>query len=378
MSEVWSELKRRNIFRVAVAYVVLGWVLLQAVGLIAPGLGLPAWTFPLIFLFLIVGFPVALFFAWAFELTPEGLKRTGQVDAQSSVASHTGRKLDFLIIGVLSMALLFFIVDRLFIPAPVETRAPQEVVRSSIAVLPFVNMSSDPEQEYFSDGISEEILNVLAQIPDLHVTSRSSAFQFRGKDIHIPTVAEQLGVANILEGSVRKSGTRIKITAQLIDASTDRHLWSDTYERELIDIFTIQEEISKSIVDALHVHLGLEAPTMPKAREVDVEAYRLYLLGRHNFEQRTKDTLYKAIDFFDQAIAIDPDYAPAYSGKADAYMLLDGYGDLSQVEAAFLAEPLIEKALELEPGLAEAHVSNGFFLQESQQIEASCSHLIVP
>ena len=243
MGQIFRELKRRNIIRVAAAYVVLGWVLLQATGLIAPGLGLPAWTFPLIFLLLMIGFPVALLFAWAFELTPDGLKRTRDVDPQASVTAQTGRKFDFVIIGVLSVALLFLIVDRLFM-APTDTPgAPQEVVRSSIAVLPFVNMSNDPDQVYFSDGISEEILNVLAQIPDLHVTSRSSAFQFRGNDINIPDVAQQLGVANILEGSVRKSGTRIRITAQLIDAATDSHLWTHTYDRELDDVFAIQDEI---------------------------------------------------------------------------------------------------------------------------------------
>lgn len=371
MGEIFRELRRRNIFRVAAAYVVLGWMILQVTGLVVPGFDMPDWTFPFVSFVLIIGFPLVLIFAWAFELTPDGLKRTTEVDPKHSLASHTGRKLDFIIIGVLSLALLLLVIDRLFLPPAVETISPPGTAASSIAVLPFVNMSSDPEQVYFSDGISEEILNVLSQIPGLHVTSRSSAFQFRGDDIHIPTVAQQLGVANILEGSVRKSGTRIRITAQLIDASTDRHLWSQTYDRELTDVFAIQDEISEAIVIALHVHLGLETPSLPAVRETDAEAYRLYLLGRHNFEQRTKETLYKAIDLFDQAIAIDQDYARAYSGMADAYMLLDGYGDLSSSEATAFAEPLIERALQLDPGLAEAHTSKGLLLQRKQQIEAS-------
>lgn len=373
MGEIWSELRRRNIFRVAAAYVVLGWVLLQVASIVAPALSLPGWAVSFVLFILIIGFPLALFLAWAFELTPDGLRRTVEVDPQHSVAAHTGRKLDFGIIGVLSLGILFLLIDRLFIPPATNSVTQQEVVRSSIAVLPFVNMSSDPEQEYFSDGISEEILNVLAQIPDLHVTSRSSAFQFRGNDIHIPTVASKLGVANILEGSVRKSGTRIKITAQLIEATTDRHLWSDTYERELTDIFAIQEEISQAIVDALHVHLGLEQPTLLQVPETDVEAYRLYLLGRHNFEQRKKETLYKAVGFFEQAIAIDPDYAPSWTGKADAWLLLleSQYGDLSQAESNALAKPLIERALQLDPGLADAHASQGLLLQNLQQFELS-------
>lgn len=373
MGEIWSELRRRNIFRVAAAYVVLGWVLLQVASIVAPALSLPGWAVSFVLFILIIGFPLALLLAWAFELTPDGLRRTVEVDPQHSVAAHTGRKLDFVIIGVLSLGILFLLIDRLFIPPATKPVTQQEVVRSSIAVLPFVNMSSDPEQEYFSDGISEEILNVLAQIPDLHVTSRSSAFQFRGNDIHIPTVASKLGVANILEGSVRKSGTRIKITAQLIEATTDRHLWSDTYERELTNIFAIQEEISQAIVDALHVHLDLEQPTLLQVPETDVEAYRLYLLGRHNFEQRKKETLYKAVGFFEQAIAIDPDYAPSWVGKADAWMLLldSQYGDLSQAESNALAKPLIERALQLDPGLADAHASQGLLLQNSQQFELS-------
>lgn len=371
MGEVFQELRRRNIFRVAVAYAALSWVILQVAGLIAPALGLPDWSFSLVLFILVIGFPLALIFSWAFELTPEGLKRTADIHPEHSVAPHTGRKLDFVIIGVLSAALLLLVIDRLFLSPAMETVAPSDAAATSIAVLPFVNMSDDPSKAYFSDGIAEEILNVLAKVPGLHVTSRSSAFQYRGNDIHIPTVASQLGVANILEGSVRRSGTRIRITAQLIDALNDRHLWSETYDRELTDIFAIQDEISAAIVDALRGHLGLEAPSVAAVRETDVEAYRLYLLGRHNFEQRTVATITRALELFNQAIAVDPDYAPAYSGKADAYVLLNQYGDLGLEEATALAKPSADRALELDPGLAEAHVSRAMLLYNSQQIEAS-------
>lgn len=373
MNKFWSELKRRNVVKVGLVYILASWVILQVTSILAPALMLPDWTLTLVTLLLIVGFVPAAILAWAYELTPEGLKREGGGDDQASRSPAPGRQLDYAIIGILCLGIVFLLLDRFILSPAGDPEDPSQVMQSSIAVLPFVNMSNDPDQVYFSDGISEEILNVLAQIPDLHVTSRSSAFQFRGNDIHIPSVAQKLGVANILEGSVRKSGTRIRITAQLIDATSDRHLWSETFERELVDVFAIQDEISKAIVDALYVHLGLERPILAQTYETDVEAYRLYLLGRHNFEQRTSDSLYSALDYFDQAIAIDASYAPAYSGKADVYGLLDQsqYGTLSRTESIALSQPLMEKALALDPDLAEAHASRGLLLQHSHQFEAS-------
>ena len=230
MASVWGELKRRNVVRVAIAYVIVGWLVLQATSVLVPLLALPESVGRLVFLFLIIGFPLALFFAWAFELTPEGIKREKDVDRTESVTHVTGRKLDFTIIGVLAIALMFFAVDK-FVLAPVTTAtvtSPQEVIatesRVSIAVLPFVNMSSDSEQEYFSDGLSEELLNLLAKIPGLKVIARTSSFAFKGKNEDLRVIGAALGATTVLEGSVRKSGERVRITAQLIDVADGTHL----------------------------------------------------------------------------------------------------------------------------------------------------------
>lgn len=364
MGEVFQELKRRNIFRVAVAYVMLSWVLLQAVGLIAPGIGLPDWTFPLVFLFLIIGFPVALIFAWAFELTTEGLKRTTEVHPENSLTSNTGRKLDFIIIGFLSVALLFFVVDRLFVPSvtrppttPDETAVDTAGSWSSIAVMPFVNMSSDADQEYFSDGISEELLNVLGKAKGLRVAARTSSFSFKDKDTTIPKIGSLLNVETVLEGSVRKSGTKLRITAQLIEVATGYHIWSETYNRETRDIFQIQDEIANSIVSAMSTHLpGLEETTEPK-HQPTLEAYNYYLAGRQLLEQR--QSISKSITLFDQAIAADPLFASAYASKAEAVILSIPGSAVPNTEEEVQILSLADTALKLDPDLAEAYAARG-------------------
>ena len=241
---LFAELKRRNVFRVGLAYVVLSWLLLQVGDTLAPALHLPEWINSALAFFLILGFPLAIFFAWAFELTPDGLKLEKNVDRDASITPVTGRKLDRTIIAILVVALGYFVWQSQKAPTVdeiVETVAGQE----SIAVLPFENMSSDDEQEYFSDGLTEELLNLLAKIPELKVTSRTSAFFYKGKDIKLSEVGRELDVDHILEGSVRKSGKKIRITAQLIEVENDTHLWSDTWDRDLDDVFVIQDEIAK-------------------------------------------------------------------------------------------------------------------------------------
>ena len=284
MGNLFSELKRRNVVRVAVAYLVIGWVLAQIAELVLPTFGAPEWVLKtLIFLF-ILGLPVALFFSWAYELTAQGVKKTAEVDDDDSITHSTGRKLDFVIIGALVLALGYFAWDK-FGGEPAET-GESEGLRS-IAVLPFVNMSADPEQEYFSDGISEELLNVLAKVPGLRVAARTSSFQFKGENRDVAEIARQLRVAHVIEGSVRKSGTRLRITAQLIDAEEGFHIWSETYDRELDDIFAIQDEIAHAIVEALVERLGLTAPVVPKVQAAaSTEAYEAYLLGIHEMEKR--------------------------------------------------------------------------------------------
>ena len=257
---LFNELKRRNVFRVGFAYIVMAWLVLQVADVILNNIIAPGWVFHVLLLFLAIGFPFAVFFAWAFELTPEGLKKEKDVDRSKSITRVTGRKLDYGVIAVLVLALAYFTFDKFvldpsrdaeLVQATTEAVAEQatesgkaEITDKSIAVLPFVNMSNDPDQEYFSDGISEELLNVLAQFPGLKVAARTSAFQFKGQNRDIVGIAKQLHVNHVLEGSVRKSGNRLRITAQLIDAESGFHLWSETYDRELDDIFAIQDEIS--------------------------------------------------------------------------------------------------------------------------------------
>jgi len=245
-----KELKRRNVIRVAIAYAIAAWLLIEITATTFPILKLPDWSVTLVTVLVLIGFPLALILAWAFELTPEGIKKEKDVDRSQSITHITGRKLDFMIITVLVLALVYFAYDEFVIePAQEEAIASTQAEavsetdtpEMSIAVLPFVNISADPEQEYFSDGITEEILNALAGVRELAVTSRTSAFAFKGKSMSIPEIAQQLGVAHVLEGSVRKSGTRLRITAQLIDVASDKHLWSETYDRELTDIFAVQD-----------------------------------------------------------------------------------------------------------------------------------------
>jgi TolB-like protein len=367
--EIIEKLKRRNVFRVAVAYAVLAWIVIQVTDTVAPPLHLPSWTLAFVTWIGIIGFPFALFFAWAFELTPEGVKRSSEVARTESIARLTGRKIDFIIIGLLAAAVVVLIVDNYVLKGrqgvePVAgDRAPDAAVtrqgHASIAVLPFVNMSNDPEQDYLSDGLAEELLNLLARIKGLKVAARTSSFAFRDEEQDIRSIGNALNVSTLLEGSVRKSGDRIRVTAQLIDAADGYHLWSDTFDRELTDIFRIQDEISAAIVTALRAHLDPDASTAASS-PTSVAAYDLYLQGRHLARELKEGNTRKALDLFRQATDIDPDFAPAWAARAAAVLDLretQYWGEIPAAEAFALAQSNIDKALALDPLLAEAHVS---------------------
>ena len=381
---LFSELKRRNVFKVATAYIVLAWVVIQVTSEAVVAFGMPDWVNTVVFFFGLIGFPFVMLFAWAFELTPEGIKRESEVERDESITQNTGQKLNYIIMGLLAVGMGYFIYESRFqpetMPEVAETEpaasepAPdteqtsattqektQAVTGSSIAVLPFVNMSSDPEQEFFSDGISEEILNVLAKIPNLHVTSRSSAFAFKGKEINLSEVADKLGVANILEGSVRKSGNKIRITAQLIEAGSDKHLWSETYDRELNDIFAIQDEISGAIVTALKEKLGVTEVNLIAATTVDLAAHEAYLRGRYFLEIRQEEQLNMAVAEFDKAISIQPDYAQAWMAKAWATSFLSeyDYGAIPNAVAMERAQAALDRAMALDPNLPENYGIQG-------------------
>jgi len=365
----FSELKRRNVFKVSVAYLVLAWVVIQVTQAAVPAFNMPEWVNTVVFFFGILGFPFAIFFAWAFEVTPDGIMKESDIAPEDSITSHTGRKLDFTIIGLLFIALGYFVYESRFdstISEDLSTRTARQTEPSnevdlqpdttSIAVLPFVNMSSDPSNEYFSDGISEELLNLLAKIPNLEVTSRSSAFSYKGKDINISEVARVLGVKNILEGSVRKSGTRVRITAQLINAETDKHLWSDTYDRELDDIFKVQDEISAAIVIALKETLGIElVKTTSEVRTINPQAYDLYLHGLRGIHKRTFDALAESVVAFKSAIKIAPDFLMARIKLAEIYARQIATGSRYDAEILDTAENMINDVLAIKPDSAEAY-----------------------
>ncbi|MEJ2273625.1 MAG: tetratricopeptide repeat protein [Woeseiaceae bacterium] len=350
-----AELKRRNVFRVGVAYIVLAWLLLQVGDTLAPALHLPDWINSALAFFLILGFPLAIFFAWAFELTPEGLKLENNVDRDTSITPQTGRKLDRAIIALLVVGLGYFVWHSQTVHDDDEVVATV-AGQPSIAVLPFENMSSDEEQEYFSDGLTEELLNLLAKIPELKVTSRTSAFFFKDKDVKLADVGRELDVDHILEGSVRKSGNTIRITAQLIEVATDAHLWSETWDRALDDVFSIQDEIAAKVVDELRVQLLGELPHAPTTNG---EAYTLFLQARHTINQRTHESLMRGEELVNTAIEIDPDYAPAWVLKANIHSQQGDVGARLPREAAPLARAAVERALELDPDNAAAHALSG-------------------
>jgi TolB-like protein/lipoprotein NlpI len=365
----FNELKRRNVFRVGIAYIVVAWLVLQVADVVINNIEAPAWVFQVIMLVLGIGLPMVLVFAWAFEMTPEGLKREHEVDRSQSITHKTGRKLDFTIIGILVIALAYFIWESRF--APESGPASESVVQSeqaaptqepsengpddnSIAVLPFADMSPDKDQEYFTDGLSEELLNLLAKIPELKVAARTSSFQFKDKTGDMADIGRQLKVGHILEGSVRKSGNKVRITAQLIKAEDGYHLWSDTWDRTLDDVFAIQDEIADAVVNALKITLLGDAP---HATEADPEAYALYLQGRFFFNQGTRESTAKAQIEFEKSLDIDPDYAAAWSGLAETLWTRAGYGYMNFEEGMKQARISVEKALELDPDLATGWVN---------------------
>jgi len=353
---LFAELQRRNVYRAAVLYAASGWLLVQIVTQVSPYFHIAEWAVRWIIVAAIVGFPFWIAFAWFYEFTPEGIKRESEVEPHESITHHTGRKLDFAIIGVLAVAVVLLVTDRFVLHHGVNEEAAVPIAEHSIAVLPFVNMSSDKEQEYFSDGITEELLNLLAKIPQLQVTARTSSFSFKGKNTAIPEIARTLHVAHVLEGSVRKSGNAVRITAQLIRAGTDTHLWSQTYDRKLDDIFAIQDEIAADVVKQLKVTLLGAAP---KARTTDPEAYALYLQAKQLGQQFTAEALQQSDVLLRKVLAIDPRYAPAWDELAGNSANENDLGLLSNKDAGAQVREAVTKALAIDPDYASANAGLG-------------------
>ena len=337
LGSFWKELQRRRVIRVIVLYAIAGWIVIEVASTVLPNLNLPSWTVTLVTLLVVLGFVLAVILAWAFDIGPGGVHRTPPAAHNDSEPAAEPK------------------------PAPAQSRRAADHGRS-IAVLPFVNMSGDEENEYFSDGVAEEILNLLTRLPQLRVSSRSSSFAYKGEQINVKKVAEDLGVSTLLEGSVRRAGDRVRITAQLIDTATDSHLWSETYDRELKDVFAIQDDIAQSIVKALEVTLTpRDRRALQYVATSDAKAYDFYLRGRKYFYAMNKRAFHHAVKMYRQAIAEDPSYALAYAGIADAHSFLYQYGDSTPANAG-KAQEASQRAVELDPDSAEAHASRGVAL----------------
>ena len=369
----FSELKRRNVYKVAVAYIVAGWALSQGIAQVFPVFDIPNWAIRLIVILIIIGLPIALVLAWSFEITPQGIKRTETADAMPEATRKKKHVWIYVVVigAVLSIGLFF--LGRF---TALNTASPARTSNKSIAVLPFANLSRDPDNEYFAAGIQDEIISRIAQISDLKVVSCSSTQRYKGIARNLRQVASELGVTNVLEGSVQKSNDQVHVNVQLVNALTDTHLWANIYDRKLVDVFGVESEIAKNIAEALQARLtGSEKSSIAKTPTVNPEAYELYLKGRFFWNKRTGEDLRKAIDYFKQATTKDPDYALAYAGLADSYLLLPNYGGASSKEALPPARAAAKKALELDDSLAEAHASLGLLATIELDLDRATSEL---
>ncbi len=355
----FAELKRRNVYKVAVAYAVVGWLLVQIATQVFPFFDIPNWAVRLVVLAIVVGFPIALVIAWAFELTPEGLKRTEVADALPTTTRQNKRAWIYVVIigAAISVALFFF---GRYTAGNNASAARTELPAKSIAVLPFDNLSEDKNNAFFAEGVQDEILTRLAKVADLKVISRTSTQHFKSSPDNLPQIAKQLGVMHILEGSVQKSNDQVRVNVQLINAMTDAHLWADTFDRKLTDIFAVESEIAHTIADTLQAKLtGSEKTMMSQKPTANGAAYELYLKGRFFWNKRTPQDLIKSVDYFNQAIALDPNFARAYAGLADAYVLYPDYGNGAPAEFDQKAKEMALKALSLEPLLGAPHATLG-------------------
>src|SRR5256886_528741 len=354
----FAELKRRNVYKVAVAYAVIGWVIAQIATQIFPFLEIPNWVVRLVIVLVMIGFPIALVIAWAFEATPEGIKRTEDVDLSGERVPKKHAWIYVVVIGGAISIALFFLGR--YTARDTAGAARTELSTKSIAVLPFDNLSRDPDNAFFAEGVQDEILTRLAKVADLKVIARTSTQRFKSAPENLPDIAKQLGALNILEGSVQKVNDQVRVNVQLINALTNAHLWAEIYDRKLSDIFAVQSDIAKTIADQLQAKLtGSEKQMIAAQPTTDTTAYELYHKGRSLWGKRTGDNIPKAIAFYEQAIARDPNYALAYAGLSSAYILSPFYAGADRREAGSKAKEAALKALRLDPNLAEAHTALG-------------------
>jgi adenylate cyclase len=375
----FAELKRRNVYKVAIAYAVVAWLLIQAASIFFPAFDAPSWVMKIFIIVIVFGFPVALIFSWAFEITPEGIKLESEIEPNKSIARRAGRKIVAVTIALAVVAAGLFVYQLVrwkSTVAPRQSEAATAAPNKSIAVLPFVNMSADKADDYLGDGMSEELINVLSKVPGLRVPGRTSCFAFKGRNEEgiFREVGEQLHVGTVLEGSIRKAGDKLRVTAQLVNVADGYHLWSEDYDGDLKDILAFQSNVAKRVVEALQVKLGVEAArALAKKPTEDPEAHRLYLLGRYEFGKYSEAGWTSSIRYYEQALKLDPNYALAYCGLADTYAYMGGVVMPSK-EAVAKEKEFAQKALELDPELPEAHLSlacalGGAFDWRNAQIE---------
>jgi TolB-like protein/Flp pilus assembly protein TadD len=354
----FSELKRRNVYKVAVAYAVVAWLLLQAASIFFPAFDAPPWVMKIFIIVIIFGFPVALIVSWAFELTPEGIKLESEIEPNKSIARRTGRKIVALTIALAVVAAGLFVYQ--LVRSKSDTPRPSEgataVPGKSIAVLPFDNLSHDQDNAYFAEGVQDEILTRLAKVADLKVISRTSTQRFKSAPADLREIARQLGVTNILEGSVQKANDQVRVNVQLINALTDTHLWAESYDRKLIDIFAVESDVAQRIASSLEAKLsGSEERALNARPTENTEAYQFYLKGRFFWNKRTGDDLKTAADLFQRAIDADPSYAGAYAALAATDLLIPVFGAGPAKEFLAKATATARRAIELDETSAEAH-----------------------
>jgi len=368
---LFNELKRRNVFRVVIAYAIVAWLVMQIADVVLNNIIAPDWVFQVLMLFLAVGLPIAVIFAWAYELTPEGIKKEKDVDRSRSVTRQTGRKLDFTIIAVMAFAIAYFLADKfIWVGEEPATSVAISEERPSIAVLPFANRSANDDDAFFVDGIHDDLLSHISKIGSIKIISRTSVLQYRDTTKTIPQIAEELGVATVLEGGVQRAGEHVRINVQLIDAQTDEHLWAETYDRQLsaANIFAIQTEVATAIAEALQATLSPEEQDRLKAVPTkNLAALEAYFHGKQRLATRTSEAYINAVDLFQRAIELDPEFALAYVGLADTYTLQALYAGFSQEEMSAKSELAINKALELDEQLGEVYATLGLFQDQQKR-----------
>ena len=375
---LFQELKRRNVLRAGALYAGVVWALAQGIAQLGSFVGLPDWAVRWFIVAGIIGFPFWIAFAWFYEFTPSGLKRESEIDPADSIAHHTGRKLNIWIFGVMALAIVLLVTNQFVLhrgvnEVAVAPAAPVIVAPpNSIAVLPFTNESSDKQQDYFANGIAEDLLNLLTEVQSLRVAARTSSFAFQGKGLGIAEIAAKLHVANVLEGSVRKAGDTVRVSAQLVRAADGYQIWSHSYDRKLTDIFAIQDGIAADVVKQLKVKLLGAAPT---AQATDPKAYALYLQARQLGRRFTADALKSSDALYRQALAIDPHYAPAWTALGSNFADETIIGLLPAEQGLRQAREEMEKALAVDPNYAPAHAGLGYIAMEQNDLPGAARHL---